>query len=141
MIKYSTDPEFGYNGFVDDKNSLDVVDDVAHCVLGGRWRIPSKEEWKELNEECIWTWTTVNGVSGYVITSDKTGNSIFLPAAGGKHDTSVSESGSRGYYWSSTLEKSYFSKYAYCFYFTWTYRTKADPQYRYYGFPIRAVTD
>jgi hypothetical protein len=39
-------------------------------------------EMKELSENCGWTITTVNGISGYKVTSYETGNSIFIPGAG-----------------------------------------------------------
>ena len=71
-----------YYGRVDNKTVLDLVDDAAHVNLGGAWRMPTKEEIRELKDNCTWTWTTQNGVNGYLVTSKKNDNSIFLPAAG-----------------------------------------------------------
>jgi hypothetical protein len=42
-----------------------------------------------------------NGVEGYKVTGPN-GNSIFLPAAGYRHWSSLYNAGSTGYYWSST---------------------------------------
>lgn len=60
------------------------ITDVATSVLGSGWATPSAADFKELQDECEWEWTTRNGVSGILITSKASGNnnSIFLPAAG-----------------------------------------------------------
>ena len=74
--------------------------DVAHVKWGGDWRMPTKDEFEELRNECDWTWTTHNGKKGYMVTGCN-GNSIFLPA-----DASCSYNGkpygSCGKYWTST---------------------------------------
>jgi hypothetical protein len=43
-------------------------------------------------------------VNGYKVTG-KNGNSIFLPAAGYRGGTDVVYVGTRGYYWSGTLNE------------------------------------
>ncbi len=40
----------------DGKSVLESQDDVAKTVLGGEWRIPTKEDMEELVEECEWKW-------------------------------------------------------------------------------------
>ena len=45
ITKYNADIEFGV---VDNKNVLDLEDDAAHVNMGGRWRMPTKEEAEEL---------------------------------------------------------------------------------------------
>ena len=45
----------------------------------------------------------MNGVYGREITSKSNGNSIFLPAAGRRDGTSLSNEGSGGDYWSRSL--------------------------------------
>lgn len=42
---------------------MDEVDDVAHKVLGGKWRMPTAGEWEELRNEMNWQ-TVQNGVKG-----------------------------------------------------------------------------
>ncbi len=64
-------------------------------------RLPSLGEIKELIDKCDWMWTQFNGVNGYNITGPN-GNSIFLPAAGFRYDTSLYGAGSRGGCWSAT---------------------------------------
>ena len=89
-------------GTVDNKTVLDPEDDAAHVNWGGSWRMPTDAEWTELRTICTWTWTTQNGVNGRKVTGPN-GNSIFLPAAGYRYDTSFYDAGSYGFYWSSSL--------------------------------------
>ena len=108
MTKYCTDSDYGE---VDNKTTLDPSDDVAHVKWGGKWRMPTLDEIKELRKKCSWEWTSVNGVAGYKVTGPN-GNSIFLPAAGGRGGTEVYDRGSYGYYWSGSLGEGY-SSFAY----------------------------
>ena len=79
----------------------DAQYDAATANWGGDWRMPTKEEMRELSNNCTWIWTTQNGVNGYNVKGPN-GNSIFLPAAGVRFGSSLYEAGSVGYYWSST---------------------------------------
>jgi hypothetical protein len=56
------------------------ADSGDHFVWGGDWRIPTVAEFQELRNHCVWTWTDIESQSGYLVTSVKNGNSIFLPA-------------------------------------------------------------
>ena len=56
--------------------------DVAHMKWGGEWRMPTLVQYKELLDNCIKEWTTLNGVKGYKFTSKINGNNIFFPAGG-----------------------------------------------------------
>jgi len=102
MTKYCTKSDYGYNGFTDGKTTLDLSDDAAYVNMGSNWRMPSKAEFDELINSCTWTWTTRNGKKGYKVTGPS-GNSIFLPAAGCRLDSSLYDAGSYGVYWSSSL--------------------------------------
>ncbi len=106
LTKYCTNSSYGT---VDNKTVLDPEDDAATANWGGDWRMPTKAEQDELRTECTWEWTTLNGVNGYKVTSKAEGNtnSIFLPAAGYRDDSSLNGEGSDGYYWSSSLYESY----------------------------------
>ena len=102
LTKYNTESSYGT---VDNKTVLDQEDDVASVKLGGKWRMPTDAEWTELRTKCTWTWTTNyngTGVSGRIVTAPN-GNSIFLPAAGGRDGTNLSYAGSSGFCWSSSL--------------------------------------
>mgnify|MGYP003302949176 CR=1 FL=1 len=107
LTKYSNEKKYGHKKFVDNKTTLELSDDAAHANWGGSWRMPTDAELTELHEQCTWTWTTQNGVNGYKVTSKKNGNSIFMPAAGYRLDSSLNDAGSYGYYWSSLLNTGY----------------------------------
>ena len=108
FTKYCTDSDYGT---VDNKTILELSDDAANANWGGDWRMPTKEDQDELRSECTWTWTTQNGVNGYKVTSKTNGNSIFLPAAGGRFDSDLRSAGSEGCYASSSLSSYSYAAY------------------------------
>lgn len=90
-------------GTPDGKTVLDLEDDAAHANWGDSWRMPTDEELSELREGCAWEWTAYEGTRGYKVFCFESGKSIFFPAAGIMGDSWLSDSGSSGYYWSSSL--------------------------------------
>ncbi len=102
ITKYCTDNQ---SGVVDNKTTLEPEDDVAHVKWGDGWRMPTLDETKELHDKCVWEWTSVNGVNGYLVSGN--GNSIFLPAAGYREGKTYFNRGSFGFYWLSTLYEGY----------------------------------
>ena len=118
--------------------NLTLEQDAAHVNLGGNWRMPTKDEWQELIDNCNVVWTknyNRTGVAGRVFTSKINGNSVFFPAAGSCYNSSVLYVGSYGYYWSASWDSSSFAWYL-CFDsgFQSLYY-----DYRYYGQPVRGV--
>ena len=136
MTKYCTD---SYYGTVDNKTELEPSDDAATANWGSGWQMPSEKQFDELFNISYTTTTgaIMKGVYGMKITSKSNGNSIFLPAAGYRSDTSLNFAGSYGYYWSRSLNTSY-SYYAYylSFYSSYIY-TYYD--FRNYGLSVRPV--
>ena|GEM_PF-1771872 len=112
--------------------------DVARMKWGGGWRMPTRDEIKELCEKCSWEWTSVNGVYGQKVTGPN-GNSIFLPAAGCRLGTSL-RAGSGGDYWSGTLGEDY-SYYAYFLFFSGGGHDWYNGDGRNYGFSVRPVSE
>ena len=105
LTKYCNQSDFGYNGFTDNLKTLEPGDDAATVNWGEGWRTPTYSEWVELLTRCDYTWTTQNGVNGFLLTA-RNGNSIFLSAAGNRSDGDLNHVDSGGYYWSSSLSKS-----------------------------------
>ena len=136
QTKYCNDSYYGYNGFTDNKTTLELSDDAANYNWGGGWRMPTHEEQYELYNNCSWEWTTQNGVYGRKVTGPN-GNSIFLPAAGYRYGSSLGRAGSAGRYWSSSLY-TYYPNYAYALSFN---SDNVDWYYygRYCGFSVRPV--
>ena len=110
--------------------------DAATANWGSPWVMPNKEQMKELNN-CASEWTTENGVNGRRFTGTN-GASIFLPAAGYRWEPGLSDAGSYGGYWSSTLSESA-TNYAYELYFGSGYVYTGDIDRRYYGQSVRPV--
>lgn len=90
-------------GWITADGVLSPQYDAAQKHWGGNWRMPTDKEFNELERKCDWTWTTKNGVNGYVVRGkgEYSSKSIFLPCAGNGYGTSLSYAGSYGYYWSS----------------------------------------
>lgn len=85
--------------------------DIATKQLGERWQIPSQEQWKELIDNCTWTYAydSEKEMYGYTVTG-KNGNKIYLPMYA-QYDTPPSvivSSNSYGYYWTSTESSNYY---------------------------------
>lgn len=86
--------------------------DVARVKWGGKWRMPNKNEIRELCTKCTWQWEKVNGVNGQLVIGPN-GNSIFLPAAGGCNGTDIYARDECGYYWTGELDAD--SEFAVCY--------------------------
>ena len=113
--------------------------DAAHVQWGGSWRMPTKQEWRDLNSNCDWTWTTQNGVNGYVVRGkgEYASSSIFLPCAGCGYGTSLNYAGSFGGYWSSV--PGYGDSYAWILYFDSSYHVTFSYGDRDAGQSVRPV--
>lgn len=75
---------------------------TAAANWGNGWRMPTGEQWKELQKNTKSTWTTRNGVNGRLFMANN-GNSLFLPASGYRYEGSLNDAGGLGLYWSSSL--------------------------------------
>ncbi|MBP7984549.1 MAG: hypothetical protein KAZ28_02790 [Bacteroidaceae bacterium] len=140
--KYTEDTYKWYNNgsYTDIGSEISGTEyDVAHVKWGGNWRIPSKEEIRELVENCRCEKVTYKGVKGSKFISKKNGNSIFLPAAGARYGTKVDYSGTNGNYWSGTLYPDG-SNNAYDLYCN-GYHAHWNVYDRYIGFSVRPVSD
>ena len=121
---------------VDGRTVLDKEDDVAAVILGGAWRMPTESELNELKTQCIWTWTTQNGVWGYKVSSKTNSNSIFLPAAGYYKSSTLYSNTS--YYWSRSIN-TITPELAYSLGFFSNNSVFESGMSRFLGCPIRSV--
>lgn len=124
LLKYCTNTETG-KGYWDMEAfpegpdgivTLEAIDDVASDKLGGKWRIPTKDDWLALkalrdNEDYEWSdWVSVpddkgNEMFGKRITRKSTGATLFFPAAGDCLYSSIGRSvGTEGNYWSASIK-------------------------------------
>lgn len=77
----------------DGKEVLELEDDAARANIGAGYRIPTKEDWEELLEDCIWEAVTITlpeiidpsqtkAIARWKVTGPS-GNSIVLPMTSG----------------------------------------------------------
>ena len=119
---------------------LTLEQDAAHVNLGGNWRMPTKNEYQELFDNCDGVWTddyNGTGIKGRIFTSKVNGKSVFFPAAGYCNNSSVNLVGSSGYYWSAFWLSSSSAR---------GLDFGSGGQYldgygRYYGFSVRGVCE
>lgn len=114
------------------------ANDAAAVNLGGSWKMPSVDQFAELFNDSYTTntWTTVNGVTGILVTSKSNGNTIFFPAAGLGLNTTRLNGGSLGSFCSRSRQSS---AYAYRLLFDDSRVLPQDGSSRFYGFSVRAV--
>ena len=112
--------------------------DAAYKATNGMGRMPTQTEWQELYENTTNKWTQVKGVNGWKFTSKKdTSKYIFIPAAGSRLNSSISEQGNYSYIWSSTSDETGFAHNTY-FSFDESLNT-TDSSERCRGFSIRPI--
>lgn len=134
MTKYTADVAGG-----DGLKTLQPEDDAAKTNWGKKWRTPTLEETLELLDKtkCEWTWDAKR--KGYSVKGLKTGNSIFLPAAG-RRSSNHEYVGTHGFYWSSLVNMKAYPYTAIHIYFT-SDRLESTSGGRYFGHSVRAVTE
>ena len=102
LTKYCTNSKYGT---VDGKTELLLTDDAAYVNWGPSWRMPTKSQYDELLANCIWTWTSINGVNGRLVTGPN-GNTMFMPAAGCRTGNGFDNVSALGKYWSCTVSSA-----------------------------------
>lgn len=109
--------------------------DPATAIWGGKWRTPTKEEFMELFDNCIFTWTDEYD-GGVWVQSKRNGNKIYFPACGGCSGTQGYDYiGIVGFYWTSDvapMETTYkgVNDYSYCMQFVKTEKVQITPTIR-----------
>lgn len=136
LTKYCSDPT---KGRVDDKVILDPEDDAATVILGADWRTPTLKECVELLEKCTWTWSSLGGIRGYMVTSNVPGYTdkyIFLPTGGSCVYDDPPVTNYQGAFWTSVNDSDNFRSHAFL---TTIITTRTNSQDRWFGFNIRPV--
>ena len=138
LTKYNTNPLYGT---VDWITRIELVDDAARVKLGGKWRIPTVEEWNELTLNCEFTPRAIkrdNKVYYFRDVKSKiNGNSIIMPCQGYMVESTVNYE-QTWVYWSSELSVVINDSWDP---FLANSSTKNDLRRRWDGYPIRPVTD
>lgn len=123
--------------------------DAARAVWGGKWRLPTKEEFEELINECYWSsYKSYLGRKIYNVRGPN-GNEINFPATGYYSSEFKENMFDQGYYWCSTPSNDNIGEevkdyYAYSLYLDSNnnniYKT-IQAQVRTMGLCIRPVSD
>ena len=80
--------------------------DSVFISTNGGYRIPTLNEWIELQQKCKWEWIENDAFCGYNITGSN-GNSIFLPALGKQIGNNLVSENTKGYNWTSNKRLEY----------------------------------
>ena len=89
---------------MDNKKHLDDEDDVVKVKLGGKWRMPTVEEVKELCANCTWELKDINDVRCLIGTSKLTGKTITLSFTGYRDGDKVEHLTGTLAFWSNEID-------------------------------------
>ena len=151
----TTDGGSTFNKYATDKlTALEASDDAARANMGSDWRMPTEVEIQELIDNTTPTFIDLQcnefsqfeakggAIAEYnlkgVRFTGSNGNSIFIPASGGCHESTFSLAGYFCSLWSSDLH-SVDSRYARSLYFNYGGDLDVFNNRRYYGLPVRGV--
>ena len=108
-VNGSSDKFTKYNS-TDRKAVLDLCDDAAQANMGGKWHMPTIEQFRELKSNTIICWKTNyndSGVNGILFTSKSDASkNLFLPACGCLLEFFSFSVGEICNYWSSSKYNS-----------------------------------
>jgi hypothetical protein len=113
--------------------------DAARANLGGSWRMPTKDDFKELYDNCAIVWATQNGVYGRMFISNINWNTVFFPAAGYYIESMLINDCVGGYYWSSSPHS--YAYYAHELSFNSITAIPQNYDNTFLGFTVRPVLD
>ena len=130
IIKYNTNEQ---EGQVDNKVTLELIDDAAYMLVGKKWRIPTHEQYIELINFCDITWVTGGCIFTSKIDPTKT---LFFPTSGSANYNLLYGTGQCGNYWTSSLYSYSAEAFVFSFYNDKCYITD---NHRYKGYLIRPV--
>ena len=129
------------SGKVYKKNDiLDLEDDAAHVNMGGKWRMPTKDELEELYKNTTYDTVKVNGIKGMMFTSNINGRQMFIPFMQGCWYNRFWEAWhmSCAYIWSSQVRATNVND-AYRLYCSSDGKTRIYSNIRSYAFAVRGV--
>ena len=139
--QFKTDDLTTTSGKIYKENEiLDLADDAAHVHMGGKWRMPTKDDLKELVDNTTHRVEAIHGVRGMMFTSNINGNQLFIPFMQGYwwNENWEDWNGLYGGVWSSQVYGLY-DKCAYVFYQHSHNSTYVGCYYRSNAFSVRGV--
>ena len=142
--KYGTESNLTKYNTTDGLTTLEPSDDAATVNWGGKWRMPTVDQFNELLDpsNCTNEWVEDydgSGVNGRLFTSVRNSKTLFFPAAGYCYSGSLSYTGVSGYFWSCALSSGDEVSAQYLYFGSGG--VGLDGDYRVLGFPVRGVLD
>ena len=117
---------------------LDLDDDAAHVNMGGKWRMPTNDEFKELLNNTTHEVVTINRVKGMMFTSNINSHQLFIPFAGYWYNGIFASAGSHADVWSYQVHPSNVN-YAYELTCNSNGNARINYYYRSFAFSVRGV--
>ena len=117
---------------------LDLTDDAAHVNMGGKWRMPTNEQLKELYDNTTHRVETINSVQCMKFTSKINNKQLFIPFAGCWYNGVFGLAEACSYIWSSQVHDSY-EYFAYILRCESNGKTKVDYYFLSGAFSVRGV--
>ena len=108
LSEYNTYSKLRYQHRTDkenlvENNCLSLNYDIARQYWGGRWRMPTLDNFRELVDECVMTWCALGNRRRAILVTGPSGNKIVLPVVGYYKDDEIRDDRFQAYYWTSTL--------------------------------------
>ena len=88
-----------------DGMRLNLTHDIARQQWGGRWRMPTLDDFTELVNECAMTWCSLGNRRRAILIIGPNGNKLVLPVTGYYKDGEIRDDRFQAYYWTSTQYK------------------------------------
>ena len=107
-----------------ENTDLNLNYDIARQYWGGRWRIPTLDNFRELVDNCVMTWCALGNRRRAILVTGPNGNKIILPVVGYYKDDEIRDDRFQAYYWTSTLYAD---------------NPRIDPRERFQGLCVRPV--
>ena len=108
-VRSFTQDEYNAGPAASISANLTLEQDAAHVNMGGNWRMPTKDEYQELLDNCDVTFIddyNETGITGKLFTSKINGKSIFFPNAGNCKEGNISPIGKIVNYWTSSYNST-----------------------------------
>ena len=138
-MSYSMDSYQWAEGYQEANGTILKKDDVANAKWGGKWRLPTKEEFAELEDTVhytTWTLSPAKGHVSWIVKSKRNGRSIRLTAMGYRKKEKL-EQDSIGFYLGATMGTGRKNTFA-CMGFSKDTINMGEAG-RYFGYSVRPV--
>jgi len=86
-----------------ENTGLNLNYDIARQHWGGRWRMPTLDNFRELVDNCVMTWCALGNRRRAILLTGPNGNKIVLPVVGYYKDDEIRDDRFQAYYWTSTI--------------------------------------